>query len=213
MALTKDQKTAQVQELTTMLTKAQSVMFSHYIGLTVAEVSDLRKQLRQNGAEMKVMKKTLMKLAFKEAGYPDITPKEMDGAVACIFSFHDPLSGAQTAFKFSKKNNKVTLVGGVYDGKLLSTKESMELAQMPGREQLLGMFVGMLRSPLVKFAGICNAPLSGFARALDQMADKGGFTDTVKEEEKEEIKDTTPESPVVESPEESDASASAEVTS
>ena len=181
MALTKDQKTAQIKELTTKLKDAQSVMFSHYIGLNVGDVSDFRNQLRESGAEMKVMKKTLVKLAFKEAGLPDIEPKEMDGAVACIMSYEDPLSGAQTAFKFSKDHDKVTLVGGVYDGKLLTTEESMELAKMPGREQLLGMFVGMLNSPLVSFASMCTSPLGGFARALDQLAEKGGMTTEVAE--------------------------------
>lgn len=191
MALTKDQKKAQVADLTTKLKDAQSVMFSHYIGLNVADVSDFRNQLRENGAEMKVAKKTLIKLAFKEAGYPDITPKEVDGPIACILSFDDPLSGAQTAFKFSKTHDKVTLVGGVFDGKLLSAAEAMELAQMPSREELLAKFVGMLRSPLVSFAGICSSPLSGFARALDQMAEKGGFADAPKEEPKKEVAEGT----------------------
>ncbi len=187
MALTKDQKTAQVKELSTKLKDAQSVMFSHFTGLSVGDVSDFRNELRANGAEMKVMKKTLVKLAFKEVGLPDIEPKEIDGPIGCILSYEDPLSGAQTAFKFSKDHDKVKLVGGVYDGKLLTAQESMELAKMPGREQLLGMFVGMLNSPLVSFASMCTSPLGGFARALDQMADKGGF-----------VKDETPAAPAAE---------------
>ena len=189
MALTKDQNTAQVKELTTKLKDAQSVMFGHFTGLNVGDVSELRNELRANGAEMKVMKKTLIKLAFKEVGLPDIEPKEIDGAIACIMSFEDPLSGAQTAFKFSKDHDKVTLVGGVYDGKLLTAEQSMELAKMPGRQQLLGMFVGILNSPLVSFASMCTSPLGGFARALDQMADKGGFVkeEAVKDEPKEEV--------------------------
>lgn len=186
MALTKDQKKAQVQELVTKLSDAQSVMFSHYIGLSVADVSAMRRQIRESGAEMKVAKKTLMKIAFKEAGYPDIEPNDLDGAVACIFSFSDPLSGAQAAFKFSRDHDQVTLVGGVFDGKLLSKEEATELAKMPGREQLLATFVGMLKSPMTSFAGMCGGPLSGFARALDQMAEKGGFVEAPAEEPKEE---------------------------
>ena len=188
MALTKDQKIAQVKLLSDKLKNAKSVMFSHFTGLGVSDVSDLRKQLRENDAEMKVAKKTLMKLAFKEAGYPNIEPKEIDGAVACIFSYKDPLSGAQTAFKFSKEHDQVTLVGGVLDGKILTGEEAMELAKMPGRQQLLGMFVGMLNSPLVSFAALCSSPLEGFARALDQMADKGGFAkdEATKDEPKPE---------------------------
>lgn len=216
MALTKDQKTAQIQELTAKLKDAQSVMFSHYIGLSVADVSDLRKQLRENGAEMKVAKKTLMKLAFKEAGYPDIEPDDVEGAVACIFSFNDPLSGAQTAFKFSKQHDKVALVGGVFDGKVLTKEQANELAQMPGREELLAKFVGMLRSPLVSFASLCSSPLGGFARALDQMAEKGGFTEDSKESEPteeqkpEEASAESDDTTTEDSSESSDSSASSE---
>jgi len=190
MALTRDQKTTQITELVAKLKDAQSVMFSNYIGLNVADVSDLRNKLREGKAEMKVAKKTLIQRACKDAGYPDLTPDDMEGPVACIFSFEDPLSGAQIAFKFAKTHKEVVLVGGVYDGKVLSKEEAAELAKMPSREQLLGMFVGMLRSPLVSFASMCNSPLGGFARALDQMAEKGGFVKeetTVEEPAKEEV--------------------------
>lgn len=192
MALTRDQKTEQITELTTKLKDAQSVMFSHYIGLSVADVSDLRNKLREGKAEMKVAKKTLIQRACKDAGYPEISPDDLDGPVACIFSFEDPLSGAQIAFKYAKKHNQVALVGGVYDGKVLSKEEATELAKMPSREVLLATFVGMLRSPLTGFAGLCASPLSGFARALDQMADKGGFTETEAPAAEEEKKEEAP---------------------
>lgn len=127
MALTKDQKTAQLSELVEKLKGSESVMFSHYIGLNVSDVSELRNKLRENGSEMKVAKKTLMKLAFKEAGYPDIEPDDYEGAIACIFSFEDPLSGAQTAFKFAKDHNQVQLVGGVFEGSLSPKKKRWRL--------------------------------------------------------------------------------------
>tara|TARA_Y100000310_G_scaffold308519_1_gene351701 strand:- start:749 stop:1405 length:657 start_codon:yes stop_codon:yes gene_type:complete len=194
MALTKDQKSAQIKELVTKLKDAESVMFSHYIGLSVGDVSDFRNKLRENGAEMKVAKKTLIKLAFKDAGYPDIEDENVEGPVACIFSFDDPLSGAQTAFKFSKDHDQVTLVGGVFDGKVLSKEEAMELAKMPSRIELLGKFVAMLNSPLVSFASQCSSPLSGFARAMSQLAEKGGAGDApVEKEAKEEAPKEEPE--------------------
>ncbi|MDA1208714.1 MAG: 50S ribosomal protein L10 [bacterium] len=178
MAITKEKKQAQVQDLTTKMSAASSVMLAHYIGLSVAEVSELRNMLRENNAEMKVSKKTLMKIAAKDAGLPEIDESTLDGPISMIFSFGDPLSGAQIAFKFAKTHKQVQLVGGVFDGKVLSKAEAMELAEMPNRDQLLSMFVGMIQSPLVSFASICNSPLTGFARCLQEMADKGGFGDT-----------------------------------
>ncbi|PIR53995.1 50S ribosomal protein L10 [Candidatus Peregrinibacteria bacterium CG10_big_fil_rev_8_21_14_0_10_42_8] len=208
MALTKDQKIDQVAKLTAQLKDAQSVMFSNYIGMNVADVSEFRNKLREGNSEMKVAKKTLIQRACKEAGYPDISPDDLEGPVACIFSFEDPLSGAQIAFKFAKKHKQVVLVGGVYDGKILSKEEALELAKMPSRDQLLAKFVSMLQAPLNSFASICTSPLGGFARALDQMAEKGGF---VKDEPQPEAApaaeevSTTPDAPEEEKKEESES--------
>src|SRR3989344_2545414 len=172
MALTRQQKQAQLIDLTDKMRRARSVVFAHYIGLSVADVSKLRRSLREKNAEMKVGKKTLMCIAAKEAGLPTIEDDSLDGPVSCIFSFGDPLSGAQIAFKFAKDHDKVALIGGIFDGKILTKKEAVELAKMPSREILLATFMQMLRSPLVQFASICNSPLSGFARALDALAKK-----------------------------------------
>ena len=175
MALTKAQKTAQVKDLTEKIRTAKSVMFAHYIGLKVSEISELRNNLREKGAEMRVSKKTLLRIAAKEAQAPEINLETMDGPVSCIFSFLDPLSGAQAAFKFAKDHNQVELIGGIFDGKIISKEQAIEMAMIPSREVLLATFAAILRSPLVSFAGICSSPLSGFARALSKIADKGGF--------------------------------------
>ncbi|UPA22325.1 50S ribosomal protein L10 [Candidatus Peribacteria bacterium] len=159
MALTKKQKSAQLQELKDKMQKSSSVMFAHYIGLTVHDVSDFRDQLRASDAEMKVAKKTLMQLAAKDLGLPELTDKAIEGPVACIFSFSDPLTGAQVAFKFGKTNPQVELIGGIFEGKLLSKEEAVRLAKIPGKLQLLGMFAAML-----------NSPLTSFARGLTELA-------------------------------------------
>jgi large subunit ribosomal protein L10 len=134
-------------------------MFAHYIGMTVADVSELRGALKKSNAEMKVAKKTLMKLATKELNMPEPTDDMLDGAVACIFSFEDPLTGGQVAFKFAKTHKQVELIGGIWEGKLINKEEAMSIAQIPGREALLGMFMAM-----------CQGPLSSFARGLSELA-------------------------------------------
>ena len=152
MALTKAQKTEQLQELKDKMSKAQSIIFAHYIGMTVGDVSDLRNKLRETKAEMKVAKKTLMRIAAKELNLPEVTDESLDGPVACIFSFDDPLSGAQVAFKFSKDHPQVELIGGIFEGKVMTKEEAVRLAKIPGKQQLLGMFAAMINSPLVSFA-------------------------------------------------------------
>jgi len=194
MALTREQKEAQVKELTEKMSGASSVILAHYIGLSVAEISELRNQLKESEAEMKVAKKTLMKLATEQAGLPDISTETLEGPVSLIFSFGDPLSGAQIAFKYSKDHKQVELIGGVYDGKLLSKEEAVELAKMPNRDELLTIFARMIRSPLVSFASMCGSPLTGFARALSELAEKKSSEVEVKAEPAEVVPARTPQS-------------------
>lgn len=172
MAVTREQKAEQLKELQDKLSKASSVIFTNYIGLTVGQVSALRRQLRAVGAEMKVAKKTLIQIAAKEKGLPELPEQTMTGPVACIFCYTDAVAGAQAAFKFGKDHPQVSFLGAIYEGKLLSQADAKTLAQIPSRQVLLAIFAGMLRSPLQSFAGMCVSPLSGFARALSEIAKK-----------------------------------------
>lgn len=152
MAVTKAKKVELLANLKDQMSKAQSIMFAHYIGLTVTDVSELRAKLKDGKSEMKVAKKTLMQIAAKDLNMPELTDELLDGPVACIFSYEDPLSGAQIAFKFSKDHPQVELIGGVFEGKLMTKEEAVALAKTPGKQQLLGMFAAMINSPLVSFA-------------------------------------------------------------
>lgn len=172
MALTREEKATQLTELKEKMGKTQSIIFAHYIGLKVAQVSTLRRELKKGKAEMKVGKKTLMSIAAKDQGLPALLTLNLSGPVACIFSFADPLSGAQIAFKFSKDHQQVALIGGIFDGKVLSKEEAIAFAKIPGRMELFAQFASMLRAPLCQFASMCNAPLTGFARALSELSQK-----------------------------------------
>lgn len=176
MAISRTQKEEQLTELKEKMQNASSVVFAHYIGLSVGEVSDLRSKLRDAKAEMKVAKKTLMRLAGKDLQFPELSDDVMEGPVACIFSYEDPLSGAQVAFKFAKDHKQVELIGGVYEGSILTKEEAVALAKMPNRETLLAMFASMMRAPLQNFASACGSPMSSFARGLREMAEKKAAT-------------------------------------
>ncbi len=172
MALTRDQKAAQLVEIKDKMQKAKSVIFAHYIGLNVTNISKLRAQLRVQNAEMKVCKKSLIRLAAKEINAPEVKEEMLTGPVACIFSNEDPTSGASIAFKFAKDHDQVKLIGGIFDGKLLTQQDAMTFATIPSRETLLAMFMMMCNTPLTQFASACSGPLSGFARAMAEIAKK-----------------------------------------
>lgn len=179
MAVTKAQKTEILADLKDKLQKSKSIMFAHYIGMTVADVSELRSNLKKQNAEMKVAKKTLMQLAAKELNMAEPPDELLDGAVACILSYEDPLTGAQVAFKFAKTHKQVELIGGIWEGKLITKEQAVQIAQIPGREALLGMFAAML-----------NSPLSSFARGLSELAKQKA--EPAKEEPKVEASASAP---------------------
>lgn len=173
MALSKDQKQAQVADLQEKMAKAKSIIFTHYIGLNVAQVSEFRGKLLESGAEMKVAKKTLTRIAAAEAGLPELTEADMPGPISLIFSYNDAISGAQVAHKFGKENDQVQIVGGIFDGKVISKQDAVSLAQLPSRDILLATFMGMIQSPLRSFAFTINSPLNSFARMLKEGAADG----------------------------------------
>lgn len=172
MAVTREQKRVQLDELKDRLQKAASVVFTTYTGLNVADLSDMRRKVRAAGAEVKVAKKTLIRIASEECKLPVMGDTDLPGPVACIFSYSDPIAGPQAALAFSKEHKQVTFLGGLFEQKILSKNDAMSLATIPSRQVLLGTFAGMIRSPLVSFASMCNSPLTGFARALSEMAKK-----------------------------------------
>lgn len=170
MALTRTQKEDQVKVLTDKMKNASSVIFTHYLGLTVADITTLRSNLRKEEAEMQVAKKSLIQLAAKNANVPEIEDSAIPGGVACIFSFKEPTSGAAITHKFGKDHPQIKLVGGIFDGKILSAAEAASMATIPSKLQLIGMFMSMCNAPLTQFASAISSPLTGFARALSEVA-------------------------------------------
>ena len=169
MALTRDQKVVQLQGLKDALSKAKSVVFMQYAGTSVEAISQLRTKLYEKKAEMKVGKKTLFRIAAKEAGLPDVTDEHAPGPIAYVFSFEDEMSGAKVALEFRKISDKVNLVGGVLNGRILSKAAAVELGKMLSHQELLAKFASLLRAPLVQFAGMCQSPLSTFASGLREL--------------------------------------------
>ncbi len=170
MALSRAQKEDQVSVLTDKMKNASSVIFTHYIGLTVSDITALRSRLRKEEAEMQVAKKSLIQLAAKNANIPEVTDASIPGPIACIFSFKEPTAGAAVTHAFGKDHPQIKLIGGIFSGKILSAAEAATMATIPSKIQLLGMFMSMCNAPLTQFASAIGSPLTGFARALSEIA-------------------------------------------
>lgn len=172
MALSKEQKAELLKQLVDKFTKAKSVSFSDYRGLTVTEMQGLRTKLREKGIEYKVAKKTLMRLACKEAGIKEIPAEALEGPVGAAFGYEDEVAPFKVISTFSKEAKKLQLLGGIMEGAPLSKAEAGELAQLPSKEELLAKLVGSLKAPISGFHGVLHGVMRKFVATLDAVREK-----------------------------------------
>lgn len=173
MPITRQKKEEILAGLVKKFKEAQSIVFAQNKGLTVNQVQELKRKLREKNADMKVAKKTLMKIAAKEAGYNVEIPDEaMVGAIGAVFSNDDVAAGAKIVYDYAKKHKALSLLGGLLDGKIMTLDEAKALATLPSKEELMAKLVYLLKSPISGFHGVLNNTIAGFVRALNAIAKK-----------------------------------------
>ncbi|KAF0183134.1 MAG: large subunit ribosomal protein L10 [Nitrospirae bacterium] len=152
--------------MTERLQKSKAIVLTEYKGLTVAQVSDLRKQLKEVGAEYKICKNTLVSLATKGTPF-EVAEKSLIGPTGIAFGYDDPVAAAKKLFDFAVKNDKFVVKGCVLDGKLFSAAETKEISKLPARPVLLGMLAGVMQAPAQKLAAALNATVAQLGYALE----------------------------------------------
>ncbi|MBU6390336.1 50S ribosomal protein L10 [Patescibacteria group bacterium] len=159
MPLSKEKKKELLERLKAV-SKAKSVAFVNFHGLSVADANELRRALRASGVSYLVSKKTLAKKALGEAGFAGTVP-ELAGELGIAWS-DDQLAPTREAFSFQKKfEGRVSLLGGVFEGKFIGREEAKALALIPPRQTLLA-----------QFANLINSPIQGLVMVLDGIAKK-----------------------------------------
>ena len=148
-----------VKQTTDMLNAAQSAIVVDYRGLTVAEVTDLRKQLRDAGIQMSVIKNKILDRAVEGTDYEDLRSTFVGPTAA--FSDEDPIAPAKILKKFADDHDALEIKGGFIEKSVKTLDEINEYANMPGREELLSMLASALQDPMRKIA-----------RAVKAIADK-----------------------------------------
>ena len=146
-----ENKQVQVQEITEKLQNASSVVVVDYRGLNVAQVTELRKQLREAGVEFKVYKNTLTRRAAEAAGLEGINDV-LVGPNAIAFSNEDVVAPAKIINEFAKKNEALEIKAGIIEGTISSVEDVKALAELPSREGLLSMLLSVLQAPVRNFA-------------------------------------------------------------
>lgn len=135
---------------------SQSAVVVEYRGLSVAEVTELRKALREEDVEFKVYKNKLVQRATESAGYAEINDK-LVGPNAIAFGHSDAVAPARILANFAKDHEALVIKAGIVEGKVLEVEEINEIAKLPGREGMYSMLLGMLQAPVSKFARVVKA--------------------------------------------------------
>lgn len=140
-------KQQEVNEVVEKMNAANSLVVVDYLGLSVAEVTELRKQLREAGVEFKVIKNTIMRRALdsQELEYHE---EVFQGPTAVAFGMEDAVAPAKILSDFAKKAEALELKGGILEGEVLSKEEIQQIAKLPNREGLLSMLLSVLQAPV-----------------------------------------------------------------
>ncbi|MBT4937233.1 50S ribosomal protein L10 [Candidatus Peregrinibacteria bacterium] len=172
MPLSKDQKQELLKELVEKMKESKSIVFANYSGTTVEEQTKLRKELLANNAELKVTKKTLIRLAAKELGVEGLSGDSLEGQIVLALSYEDPTVAAQTIKKHSKTVKALKLKGGIFEGKELGLSGVTELADLPPKDVLIAKLLGTLQAPIQGFASVGSGVVGGFVRVLNAHREK-----------------------------------------
>ena len=147
------------------------VIFTDYKGMTVAEVSELRRLLRGDGIEYQIIKNTLARIASKDTSV-SVAGSVFKGPLAVALGYGDSVGAAKKVIEFTKKNEKLKLRGGVIEGKIVDGEEVKVIAALPSRIVLMSMLAATLQAPLGKLAVALSATVSSFVHAMNGLEEK-----------------------------------------
>ena len=165
---------AQKQQLVTTLQQdlagSACIVVTHQTGMSVAEATQLRRQMREAGAGYRVTKNRLAKRALEGTEFSALVPL-FSGPTAVAYS-RDPIAAAKAVVAFANRNNKLSIVGGGLPGQALDAAGVQALATLPSLDELRGKIIGLIQAPATKLAGLLQAPAGQLARVLSAYAAK-----------------------------------------
>ncbi len=164
----KNDKVALIKE---KIEKAQVVIVTEYQGLSVEEITKLRRSLQKDGGDYMVTKNTLAKLALKGTQY-EVLAETLKGPIALAFGYEDQVAPAKALSQFIKEAKKGEIVAAAMDGRLMSAEEAKALATLPSKEEIYAKMLGCINSPASGIANSVNAVMSSLVRAIAAVRDQ-----------------------------------------
>ena len=157
-------KEALVASIKQLFASSALVVVTHYSGLTVAEMTDLRGRMREADARFRVTKNRLTRLALEGTAFEGLSSLFIGPtAIACSV---DPVAAAKVAVNFSKENEKLLILGGAFGEQLLDVDAVKTLASLPSLDEVRGQMVGLIQTPATRIAGVLQAPSGQLARVF-----------------------------------------------
>lgn len=172
MGASREKKQQIVAEFKDKLSKAQTVIFTSFSGLTVEDETVLRRKFKEANSEYKVYKNTLMTIAARELGYGDDLIKYFEGPTSVAFGYEDPVAPAKILTEFMKDHKGLELKVGIVNGKIVSPQEIEALAKLPSREELLAKALGSMKAPIANLVFVLSGTLRSLVYALNAIKEK-----------------------------------------
>lgn len=166
--MARPEKVAMVEEIQERFSRTQGMVLTDYRGLNAAEMTALRKELREAGVEFKVFKNTLTTLAAQGAEMNDLV-QFLTGPTAFAFGYDDPVAPAKIISEFAKKHKALEVKGGVVEGKVVGPEGVADLANLPSREVLLSMVMRGMQGPISVMVNVLQGNIRNLVYALEAV--------------------------------------------
>ncbi|MEC9345739.1 MAG: 50S ribosomal protein L10 [Pseudomonadota bacterium] len=173
--MNRDEKSELVASMKGVFENTSLVIVTHYTGMSVKEITDLRRQVRAAGASFKVTKNRLTQIALDGTDFGGLADS-FKGPTAITYS-SDPVAAAKVTVDFAKKNDKLVILCGALGAQMLDAEGVKALATLPSLDELRAKIIGVLQAPASKLVGVVQAPGSQLARVLQAYATKDENTE------------------------------------
>lgn len=172
MPKTKQQKQDVVNDLTDKLQKVKSGVFVNFSGLKMKETQKLRELTWDKGVDYQVVKKTLLKIALKNAGLEGVDPKSMEGNLGVALGTEDEVAAPKLFADFAKENEALKILGGILENQFIDAAKVKALAALPSKQELLGKLVGTIAAPMSGLLNVLQGNLRGLVQVLKAASEK-----------------------------------------
>ena len=158
MALTKEQKTNQIKDLKEKISNQKSIIFVDFAKVPSKDMFGFRKSLKEAGCNLKIAKKTLVRIAFGQSNisFWNKMKESMPGQLALVLGIADEVAPARLSNKFAKDHESFKILGGIFESRFIGREKVLELAAIPPRNELLGRLVGSLASSMTSFVRVLD---------------------------------------------------------